>query len=699
MKKILILLCSLSPFFLDAQCTGTVLVPQGSVWKYLDNGSDQGTAWQQPGFDDASWASGPAQLGYGDGDEATEIDGGSVIDRHRTSYFRHTFNVANANDYPYGLRVRLLRDDGAIIYLNGTEIVRDNMPSGNVNFETEASSNVNGSEEDAFFDFVITADDLVDGDNTLAVEVHQENGLSTDVSFDLILCANAAPTVSRGPYLQSLSHDRIILKWRTSSPTNSVVNYGSDPANLDQSIPLSNFTTEHEVLLSGLSPNTTYYYAVGDNGSTLAGADNDHYFKTAPTPGTAQPIRIWALGDAGTKNDNQRAVRDAFYSFNGGEHVDMICLLGDNAYDDGTDSEYQQAMFENMYEAALRNSVVWSCPGNHDIHSADSGSETGPYYDIFSFPRNGECGGLPSGTEAYYSFDYGNVHVIALDSEDSSREPDGAMLTWLENDLANTTAEWIVAIWHHPPYTQGSHISDIEFSLIDMRENALPILEAHGVDLVLCGHSHSYERSYLLNGHYSFSWNLDNSQIVDGGSGKEDAGGAYQKATEGADAGKGAVYIVAGSSGKISGGLLNHPAMYTSLNLLGSVAVDVNDNRMDVKFIDDLGGVSDYFTILKPASVPVNEVFGQSRSIRMTSVFPVPATDVVNASLISQGHAVGFLELLDVSGKRLAVRSVDLQTGNNVLDMNITHLPVGQYFLRFVGEEYSESLPFTKGNP
>src|SRR6185503_453330 len=129
---------------------------------------------------------------------------------------------------------------------------------------------------------------------------------------------------------------------------------------------------------------------------------------------------------------------------------------------------------------------------------------------------------------------------------------------WLQDDLAATTQDWIIAFWHHPPYTKGSHNSDTETELIQMRENALPILEAGGVDLVLCGHSHCYERSYLLNGHYGLSNSLTPAMKVDGGDGREDGTGAYQK-PGGLAANAGAVYAVAGSSGKISGGTLNHP--------------------------------------------------------------------------------------------------------------------------------------------
>ncbi len=176
-------------------------------------------------------------------------------------------------------------------------------------------------------------------------------------------------------------------------------------------------------------------------------------------------------------------------------------MLGDNAYSNGTDAEYQSAVFD-IYPTLLRKSVVWPTMGNHDGYSSTSSSQSGPYFSIFSLPKNAEAGGVASGTEAYYSFDYGNIHFICLDSEGSSRSSHGAMLEWLRLDLAATTKDWIIAYWHHPPYSKGSHDSDTETNLVDMRQNALPILEAGGVDLVLTGHSHSYERSYLLDGHY-----------------------------------------------------------------------------------------------------------------------------------------------------------------------------------------------------
>ena len=174
------------------------------------------------------------------------------------------------------------------------------------------------------------------------------------------------------------------------------------------------------------------------------------------------------------------------------------------------------------------------------------------------------------------------------------------MLTWATADIAATTQEWVIAFWHHPPYSKGSHNSDTESQLIEMRQNALPILEAAGVDLVLSGHSHSYERSFLLEGHYGTSVTLNNAMKIDAGNGRESGDGAYKAVYDEANPFQGAVYITAGSSGKISGGLLNHPVMvHASLNFLGSLVLDIDGNRLDATFVRSDGTTPDSFTILK----------------------------------------------------------------------------------------------------
>ena len=384
------------------QAQQSVLVPSGALWKYLDTGADQGTAWRTPAFNDSGWKTGAAELGYGDGDEATLVAyGPNSTAKFTTTYLRRAFTVADPSAYG-GLTLRVLRDDGAIVYLNGTEVFRTNMPTGAVTAATFASS-----------------------DKT-----------SSDISFNLELTSAAAVSVTRGPYLQLGTPSSTVVRWRTSAPVIGRVQYGQSAGAHTWAAQESTATTEHAVTLTGLLPNTTYYYTVGTDTAVLAGGDATHFFLTPPVAGTAKATRVWVLGDSGTANANARAVRDAYYAFTGTRHTNLWLMLGDNAYANGTDAEYQAAVFD-VFPTMLRKSVLWSTLGNHDGLSADSASQTGPYYNIFTLPKAGEAGGLASGTEAYYSFDYANIHFISLESFETNRSATGPMLTWLRNDLAS----------------------------------------------------------------------------------------------------------------------------------------------------------------------------------------------------------------------------------------------------------------------
>lgn len=347
---------------------------------------------------------------------------------------------------------------------------------------------------------------------------------------------------------------------------------------------------------------TTKKFTVGGAGSSFVGGDTNTWFYTAPRIGTNQPVRIWVLGDPGTRTKGQKAVRDAYYKFTEGRRTDLWLLLGDNAYDAGTDLQYQGSIFD-VYQQTLITSVLWPTLGNHDGGTANSPTQSGVYYDIFTLPTRGESGGVMSGTKAYYSFDHANVHIICLDSYDSDRSTNGLMARWLKADLAANKQDWCIAYWHHPPYTKGSHDADKDDGrgeMTEMRNIIVPILEAGGVDMVLCGHSHAYERSFLLDGLYKSSNKLDGKKnIVSGKDGRPDGSGIYRKPTRGPAANEGAIYIVAGSSGQISGGGLQHPAMCLSINVLGSLVLDFAGPRLDTTFIDDKGVVRDYFSILK----------------------------------------------------------------------------------------------------
>jgi len=162
------------------------LVRRGAAWRYHDQGANLGTSWRLSAYPDGAWSAGPAQLGFGDNDEATVINGGPDGARFITAYFRHGFEVEPANGVT-NLNLRLLRDDGAVVYLDGAEVHRSNMPGGTIGYLTTAGNAVSGAEEDAFFDVPLSGVGLSAGMHHLAVEVHQANATSSDVSFDLEL--------------------------------------------------------------------------------------------------------------------------------------------------------------------------------------------------------------------------------------------------------------------------------------------------------------------------------------------------------------------------------------------------------------------------------------------------------------------------------------------------------------------------------
>jgi hypothetical protein len=419
-----------------------------------------------------------------------------------------------------------------------------------------------------------------------------------------------AAEISRGPYLQTATPTSITVRWRTNEATDSVIHFGVDSNNLISSVTESELVTEHELTLINLTANTRYFYSVGSSSETLA-RDTSYNFTTSPLTNTDKPTQIWVLGDAGTATSAQLNVRNAYLSGLGTIGTDLWLMLGDNAYEDGTDLEYQLGVFD-IYPQTLRQAPLWTTLGNHDGHTADSETQSGPYYDIFTLPVNGEAGGIPSGTEAYYSFNYGNIHFISLDSYDTDSTAGSPMMLWLENDLAATTSVWIIAFWHHPPYSSGYHDSDTSGTQTKMRENAVAILESYGVDLVMSAHNHTYERSYLINGHYGTSDTFDTAtMLVDGSSGLASNGNAYRKSLTN-EISTGAVYMVSGSAGKVNRDTLdNHPVMYAAIEELGSVVLNINGLQLEANFVDDNGSILDSFTISKQPGKPITSKFNK----------------------------------------------------------------------------------------
>lgn len=618
----------------------TVLLPWSSTWKYKDDGSNQGTAWRAPAFDDSGWASGATELGYGDGDEVTLVNACGTVqqtptctNKYLTTYLRKTINISSLSGFQT-IKFNAFRDDGIIVYVNGSEVYRNSVQAGTINYNTTLSSSASDDGETLQTQTVtLAASLLVVGNNTIAVEVHQQNGSSSDVTFNMeILGVPPVPEIlTRGPYLLKATQTTMEVKWLTDQAASSKVRYGTVAGVYTDSVVDLTSSATHVVNLINLQPNTKYYYTIGSATRDLQG-DANNFFLTPPVPGAEGKYNFWVVGDCGNNSTNQKNVRDAYINYMGNTPTNAWLLLGDNAYSSGTETEYQNSFF-NIYQGTVsKNMPVYPSPGNHDYNNGSKYDHSVPYYSIFDMPTNGEAGGVASNTEAYYSYDYGNVHFLSLDSygkEDGiNRLYDtlGPQVQWIKQDLAANSNKWIVAYWHHPPYTMGSHNSDTESELTKMRTNFIRILERYKVDMIICGHSHEYERSKLMRGNYGSETTFNPAvHNVSQSNGRYD--GTVNSCTYVKDSThtyNGTVYVVSGSAGQLDAGVQSawpHNAMsaYNNSTNGGSMLLTFDGNRMDAKWVCADGIVRDQFTMIKDANKIHNYTIHPGESLTLTA--------------------------------------------------------------------------------
>lgn len=513
-------------------------------------------------------------------------------------------------------------------------------------------------------------------------------------------------SVTRGPYLNQANTTSIYVRWRTNNATNSTVRFGTSSSNLNYSATNATSTTEHIVQLTNLTPNTKYFYSIGTSTATVAG-DTGYYFYTHPAVGSTGSVRIWAIGDFGLGTTAQRQVRDAYMNYSRNTPTNIWLWLGDNAYQNGLDTEYQTNVFD-MYPFQFRKFVVWPATGNHDLYSANATNQTGAYFDAFTLPKAGEVGGRASNTEAYYSFNYANIHFVCLESTDAPfRAVNGAQATWLAADLAANTQRWTVVYFHHPPYSKGSHNSDSSTELVEMRTNIIPILENYKVDLVLSGHSHAYERSYLIRGHYGQESTFNSSSMaVNSGSGISP--NSYTKNSPNF---YGTVYTVCGVSGQLSATSSGwpHNAMYTSTNTVyGSLVIDVAGDRLDCKFLTNTGSTWDQFTIQKVGVAPpppsntsssyLAKSLYPSSPIFDLALYPNPLRDDATIQFNLDRASNVRLEVFDISGHVISGMSqeTELPDGSHTMKLpqSAATLPEGVYLLRLQADGFVATRRF-----
>jgi 3',5'-cyclic AMP phosphodiesterase CpdA len=199
---------------------------------------------------------------------------------------------------------------------------------------------------------------------------------------------------------------------------------------------------------------------------------------------------------------------------------------------------------------------------------------------------------------------------------------------WIKKDLeANKDKQWIIAYWHHPPYTMGSHNSDHEDELVKIRENFIRILERYGVDLILCGHSHDYERSRLIKGHYGMetTFNPATHQVSNSSGMYDGSPNSCPYLKDSTSGYKGTVYVVSGSAGQLGGKQTSFPhdaLPFSDATHGGAGMLEIEGNRLDWKWICTDGEIRDQFTMLKNVNQRHILTVEKGQSIMLAASFP-----------------------------------------------------------------------------
>ncbi len=323
-------------------------------------------------------------------------------------------------------------------------------------------------------------------------------------AFFLFFCFTltyvSAQVVDRYNFVQRPSLTGTTIAWRTASPSIGTIEWGTDAFNLNNSLSDPTPTTKHAYDIDGLTPNTKYYYQTSTDGGFTSGID---YFYTAK-PDSLSDITFLHYGDCGYNNTVQNDIAALMLA----EEADFGIVAGD--IDQGVGDNYDDVFF-GVYEDLLKNSCHFTCIGNHDTYA--DGAAT--YLDAFYLPSNN-----PQQTERYYSFVWGNAKFVCLDSN-IPYTTGTDQYNWMIDELRCNDKQWLFVFFHHPPWTNAwsadYYIPFTEYyqyqGNVDMRTHLVPLFEQYGVDYVLNGHSHCYQRGELNGVKYIISGGAGSSTM------------------------------------------------------------------------------------------------------------------------------------------------------------------------------------------
>jgi acid phosphatase type 7 len=282
----------------------------------------------------------------------------------------------------------------------------------------------------------------------------------------------------REPYVQGVTASSAIICWVSQHPRLGVVEYGKTPELGRKGTDLR-VRRRHAVALTGLDPDSTYHYrveGVGESSSTGS-------LRTAPV-GEHSRFGFAVVGDSGSGGKGQLAVAALL----GRLEPDLVLHTGDVVYPAGQERHYDRRFFA-PYRNLIKTVPVFPVLGNHDVRKGNGAA----FLENFHPPLSS-----PGSTKRYYSFDWGNIHFVALNSElyhsDRGSDPE-EQRDFLERDLATTRKNWRIVFLHRSPYGSSRHGGDEK-----VRENLEPLFVKHEVDLVFSGHDHVYERTVPIRG-------------------------------------------------------------------------------------------------------------------------------------------------------------------------------------------------------
>lgn len=379
----------------------------------------------------------------------------------------------------------------------------------------------------------------------------------------VVWCASCLPssgvdavTLDRGPYLQVARPTSMLIVWRTAELADSTIEYGLD-AGLGLSASSSERTRDHALLLDGLAPDTEHFYRVlGDGEALIEGLT----FRTAPAPDALDVhFRFVAFGDTGTGLQPQYDVAAQVEA----SAPDLGIHIGDLAYPGGAPDDLDTKYFQ-VYRKTIARAPFYISLGNKEVEF-DGGAS---YLEAFHFPEDSPD------PERYYSFEHGNALFIALDTN-QERGPGSVQARWLAAQLAASTRRWKIVFFHHPVHSSAPNDGAA-------RAGFLPIFDEHGVDLVIQGHNHFYERTYPLRG----DTKVDEAQEP-----------AYESP-------RGTIYIVTGGGGGVLRTATPDANSARYVSTYHHVRVDIDRDLLRLEAVDSQGGVIDSMSIQKEGPPP-----------------------------------------------------------------------------------------------